>query len=263
MFNHTLIFLIINLILINKISISLSIENLFGDECICDGRCKECIIPQTAKKCKLCSGYYGLDFKNLGIDNYNAERDPQLPHRTCVCPANYLQINSGNNVSNASSEVVFVRLECSFYLIGDQLCIGINPQLFFMGINFTEYWLIIGSILSIVLILFCAIISLHKNNCCFNSEQLIQIYGQNFPLSTIRQSGIESSISNSHTNDNILSEIRSNSSLPPTYDEVININIGRNSDQHLNKHLINPNIIGSSDHLPTYEDAVRTDDSLK
>jgi hypothetical protein len=263
MFNQKLIFLIINLILINKIGISLSIENLFGDECICDGRCKECIIPETAKICKLCSGHYGLDFKKLGIDNYNSELNLQLPHRTCICPANYLQINSGNNVSNPSSEVVFVRLECSLYLIDDRLCIGINPQLFFMGINLTEYWLIIGSILSITLILCCAIISLHKNNCCFNSERLIQIYGQNFPLSTIRQSRTESSISNNYTNDNIFSEIRSNSSLPPTYEEVININIGSNSDQHLSKHLINANIIESSDHLPTYEDAVRTDDSLK
>jgi hypothetical protein len=258
MFNQKLIFLIINIILINKIGISLSIENLFGDECICDGRCKECIIPHTAKKCELCSGYYGLDFKNLGIDNYNSELNPQLPHRTCVCPANYLQINSGKNVSNASSEVVFVKVECRFHfhLIDDRLCIGINPQLIFLGINLTEYWLIIGSIFSIVLILFCAIISLHKNNCCFNSEPLLQIYGQNFPLSTITQSRVESSISNDYTNDNILSEIRSNSSLPPTYDEVINI--GCNNNQHLSKHLINANIIESSDHLPTYEDAVRT-----
>lgn len=237
-------------------SISLSYDTLLGDECICDGRCKECVIVETEKHCKLCSGYYGLDFKNLGIDSYNSENNLQLPRRTCVCPANYNQMSSGNHVSYASSEVVFVRLECGYYPIDDRFCVGINPQIFFIGINFADYWIIIGSILSILLILCCAVYSLLKNNWCFSSQQLITMYGQNFPLSTVRHSRIGSS--NSFSNDNQFTELGRESSLPPTYDEVINTSISCNSNSNLlGKHLINVTIIDGNDHLPTYEDAVR------
>lgn len=248
------------LIVFNKIIINVSLETILGDECICEGRCKECVIAETHKMCKLLSAFYGSDapaFKNLGIDSIEPN-ELQVPRRASVCPSDFRRLTPDNRTTN---EIIFVKLECGVTPVDNSFCVGINPQLFLIGSTFAEYWIIIGSILSIVFILCCALYSLFKNNWCFSSENLIHIYGQNFPLSTINQSRVNS-INSFHFNDttnHISVEMRSDSSHPPTYDEVFtdcsnNQNYNTNSSD---KRLVPLTKSESNDVLPSYEDAIK------
>ena len=248
--------LIVFLILIEKIVLNVSKDTLFGDDCVCEGRCKECVVGVSHKLCRLCSNFYKIDLKNLGIDS--SDKDVQ---RTCACPPDFLRKSHDNQTS---SEIVLVKIECGVYPIDNQFCIGINPQIFLIGSNFAEYWIIIGSILSVVFILCCALYSLFKNNWCFSPENLLSIYGQNFPLSTMSRSRVNSinslgDLDNCNDSHRYSTEIRSDSSHPPTYDEIFNISSNsnhNNTNSNSDKYIIEMTKSESNDVLPSYEDAV-------
>lgn len=251
-------------LIINKVLSGVALETLLGDPCICEGRCKECVLTLSHKICKLCSGFYGIDFKNLGIDSSGAGNELQMPRRTCVCPADFKRVSADNQ---SSSEIIFVRLECGAEPVDKRFCVGINPQLFLIGSDFAEYWIIIGSLVSIVIILCCALYSLFKNNWCFTTDNLFNVYGQSFPLSIIAQSRVNSfqslNIICNDTNNQIAVDMRTDSSLPPTYEEIFAIRSDCEPNSTLDKpvadHCSEPSL--SKEILPSYEEVMASRDT--